>query len=327
MGLPAEILAALFAGFGVLLLATGIAYWQDRSSLSARIGSFVTPPAGQNTAVLRAMDRSNQAQSKWSKFPGWTGLGIAEERLVQAGMSVSVPKFLSLQVLACAVAWLLGFVFSLRAGASGLWVFLILIISVGLGVRVPRWIVTFMRARRLSKFEKQFPNVIDTISNALEAGLSLPQSLESIAREMPPPSGVEFSRVVLELSMGRSLIDALRGLLERVPLVDVDIFVTAIEIQYKIGGNLTDILRTIAHTVRERLRIRAEVNVLTAQQRASSWIVTGAPIAIAVVIFFVNPEYMGRLFDPGIGRVLLGYAVISVGIGFYVLQRIADIEV
>ena len=187
--------------------------------------------------------------------------------------------------------------------------------------------VRFKRARRLSKFEQRFPNAVDTIANALEAGLSLPQALESIGREMPPPTGVEFSRVVRELDMGRPLSEALHGLLERVPSVDVDIFTTAIEIQYKIGGNLSTILQTISHTVRERLRIRGEVSVLTAQQRASSWIVTGAPIAIAVVISLLNPEYMGRLFEPGIGRVLLGYAIVSVAVGFYVLQRIADIEV
>jgi tight adherence protein B len=261
------------------------------------------------------------------QFPGWTGLGIQEITLLQADMIVSPHRFLGMQALSAAVSVLLGFLFSIRTGIEGMFLPLVLVAMAWVGIRIPRWVVMFRRSRRLARFEQLFPNTIDTISSALEAGMSLPQSLESIAREMPPPIGTEFSRVLRELSMGSSLTEGLRGLLRRVPSGDVDIFVTAVEIQYRVGGNLSGILRTIAHTIRERLKMRSEVSVLTAQQRASTWIVTGAPIAIAAVISLVSPDYMVRLFDPGIGRVMLAYAVISVAIGFYILRRIADIEV
>lgn len=322
-----DTLAALCAGFAVVLVAAGLAHRRDTAWLTARLGAYVDGPMGQELGTYRMSARRRPATPLWSKFPGWSGLGIDEMMLVQADITMTMQRFLGYQAMSAAIAWVAGFLFAIRTGMEGIFVVIVLVFAIGVGVRIPRWVVRFKRARRLSKFEQRFPNAIDTIANALEAGMSLPQALESIAREMPPPTGTEFTRVVRELNMGRPLVEALHGLLERVPSVDVDIFVTAIDIQYKIGGNLSNILRTISHTVRERLRIRSEVNVLTAQQRASSWIVTGAPIAIAVVISIVNPEYMGRLFEPGIGRVLLGYAVISVSVGFYVLQRIADIEV
>ncbi|MFN0070251.1 MAG: type II secretion system F family protein [Chloroflexota bacterium] len=327
MGLSAETLAALCAGFAVVLVAAGLAHRRDTAWIGARLGSYVDGPGMSDLGANRSASRSRAPAPITARFPGWSGLGIDEMTLVQADVVMTIRKFLMFQALSAALSWVAGFLFAIRAGIEGIPLVFVLIFMIAMGVRIPRWVIGFKRARRLSKFEQRFASAIDTISNALEAGMSLPQALESIAREMPPPTGVEFTRVVRELNMGRSLSEALRGLLERVPSVDVDIFVTAIEIQYKIGGNLSNILRTISHTVRERLRIRSEVSVLTAQQRASSWIVTGAPISIALVISLVNPEYMGRLFDPGIGRVLLGYAIISVSIGFYVLQRIADIEV
>jgi tight adherence protein B len=116
-------------------------------------------------------------------------------------------------------------------------------------------------------------------------------------------------------------------MLARVPLTDVEIFVTAVHIQYRTGGNLSQILRTIAHTVRERLRIRGHIKVLTAQARLSSYVVTALPFVMALVIRWVNPTYFQRLLEPGTMRYAVIGAVVSVGLGYYVLRRIADIEV
>src|SRR5688500_13770688 len=165
------------------------------------------------------------------------------------------------------------------------------------------------------------------MANAIQVGQSLPQAIELIGRDMPAPVGPEFSQVVRETGLGVPFDQALDGLAERLGLRDVEIFVAAVHIQYRTGGNLSDTLRGIAKTIRERLRIRGEIRVLTGQQRISAYIVSALPLAIAVTIKVTSPTYFGRHLEPGPVRSLVVGGVLLVVAGFYVLRRIADIEV
>jgi tight adherence protein B len=144
---------------------------------------------------------------------------------------------------------------------------------------------------------------------------------------MPPPIGEEFGRMVHEASIAVPMDQALNNMLERVPSLDLEMLVSAINIQYRVGGNLSHILKTIAHTIRERVRIRGEIKTLTAQARLSSYIISGMPVAVVLILFVVSPNYISKLFDDGITRVMLVSGILGIISGYYVMQRIATIDV
>jgi len=181
--------------------------------------------------------------------------------------------------------------------------------------------------RRVRKFESQLAQAVDIMTGALQAGTSLPQSFELVAREMPSPIGVEFGRLLQEAALAVPLDQALNNMLERVPSADLEMLVSAINIQYRVGGNLSHILKTIAHTIRERVRIRGEINTLTAQARLSSYIISGMPFAVVGALMIISPSYIMKLFDPGITRVMLIGGLMGIVSGYYVMKRIAAIEV
>jgi tight adherence protein B len=144
---------------------------------------------------------------------------------------------------------------------------------------------------------------------------------------MPNPIGEEFGRLIQETKFGVPLDQGLENMVERVPSMDLEMLVTAINIQYRVGGNLSHILKTIAHTIRERVRIRGELNTLTAQARLSSYIIAIMPVVVVVALLFISPDYIKKLFDPGVTRVMLIGGILGIMAGFYVMKRIATIEV
>jgi tight adherence protein B len=160
--------------------------------------------------------------------------------------------------------------------------------------------------------------------------------MEAIATELPPPVSVEFERVVQEVRLGLSVSQALGNMLRRVPSEDLDLVVTAVNIQREVGGNLAEVLDTISFTIRERVRIKGEIRTLTAQGRLSGWIISFLPLALGFILFAISPEYMGQLLvreEPIILNILpCGWIVIAVGltmtiIGMVAIQKIVDIEV
>lgn len=157
-------------------------------------------------------------------------------------------------------------------------------------------------SRRLKRFEGQLPICVDAMASALQAGSSLPQVMEMISREMPAPIGEEMAAVVREMAVGVPMPEAFNNFLKRVHSLDLDMLLTAISIQYRVGGNLSQILRSISHTIRERLRIKGEIQVLTAQQRMSAYIVSLLPVGLIAVLFMISPGYISKLFLPGVTR-------------------------
>jgi tight adherence protein B len=195
------------------------------------------------------------------------------------------------------------------------------------GLALPHVMLRIQRGRRLRMFEQQLASALDSIANSMEVGLSVPQALEMVSRDMPAPLGPEFGQVLREMGMGLGLGEALDHLEERVPLQDVQIFVAAVHIQHRTGGFLSGVLRTISNTVRERVNLRGEIRSLTAQQRMSAYVVGALPILLALVLKFLSPAYFDRLLEPGLMRLFVVLAAVGVGIGFHLMLRIADIEV
>ena len=180
---------------------------------------------------------------------------------------------------------------------------------------------------RLNAFNKQLPDTIVLLSNSLRAGSSFLQSVELVSRESPAPMGPEMGRVVREVNLGLGMEEALANMVRRIKSDDLDLMVTAIGVQQQVGGNLAEILDTIAFTIRERVRIKGEIRTLTAQGRYSGYLVAFLPIAIMVTLNFINPEFMQPLFTELIGQILLVVGAIMMLIGFFAIQKITDIKV
>ena len=196
-----------------------------------------------------------------------------------------------------------------------------------LGYFLPRFWIGRRIGGRLGAFNKQLPDTITLLSNSLRAGSSFLQSIELVSREGGPPMSEEMGRVVREVNLGLGMEEALHNLVRRIKSEDLDLMVTAIGIQQQVGGNLAEILDTIAFTIRERVRIKGEINTLTAQGRVSGYLVAFLPIGLGAALNAINPAFMEPLFTQTIGRILIGVGAVMMTIGFFAIRKITDIKV
>jgi len=196
-----------------------------------------------------------------------------------------------------------------------------------LGYYAPRVYVKFRQARRQAAFSAQLPTALNLIATSLRSGYSLLQSMELLSKEMSAPIGEEFGRVVREMGLGIGLEGALNNLMRRMGNPDLELLVNAILIQHQVGGNLSEILEIISHTIRERVRIKGEIRVLTSQQQLSGYVVGALPFGVTVVLFIVNPAYMGQLFNGLCGILIFFSAFLLVGLAFILIRKIVQIEV
>jgi tight adherence protein B len=211
---------------------------------------------------------------------------------------------------------------------------IVLLIGVIIGFWVPRFWLNSRKSGRLKAFNKQLPDTVTLIANALRAGSSFLQAIELVVRESRPPISTEFGRVIREVNLGLPFDLALENMVKRVKSEDFELMATAIAIQHQVGGNLAEILDSIAFTIRERIRIKGEIRTLTAQQRLSGYVVGFLPFGLAFFIFLAAPTFFNPMFAKppeliGIpaGIWLLGIAVLAMGAGFMFIRRIVDIEV
>jgi tight adherence protein B len=238
--------------------------------------------------------------------------------LARANLKLKVSEYYAIRFgMMFAVGAIL---FLFRDPVSGL-------IGLVLGYFGPRIYVGRRIGGRLGAFNKQLPDTITLVSNSLRAGSSFLQSIELVSRESQPPMNEEMGRVVREVNLGLGMEEALHNMVRRINSEDLDLMVTAISIQQQVGGNLAEILDTIAFTIRERVRIKGEVNTLTAQGRYSGYLVAFLPIAIAFMINLISPAFMEPLFKSTIGQGLLVGGGIMMTIGFFAIRKITDIKV
>lgn len=196
-----------------------------------------------------------------------------------------------------------------------------------LGYLLPRAYLSRRQKDRQKRFVGQIADSLTLISNSLKAGYSFLQAMELVAQEMPPPISVEYRRVLKEVSLGVPTETSLEALARRVGSDDMDLVVTCVLIQRQVGGNLADVLDTIAFTIRQRIRIKGEIKTLTAQGRFSGLIVSLLPFALAGLVSVINPTYMKLLFTHPLGRPMLMVAFVSELVGIFVIRQITDIEV
>lgn len=182
-------------------------------------------------------------------------------------------------------------------------------------------------ARRRQRFVEQLPDILSLLVGSLRAGHGLNQALERVAGQLPPPAADEFGRLVRAVSLGLSVQKGLNDLAHRIGSDDLDLVVTAMNVQLEMGGNLAQTLDTISNTIRARIRIKREIQVMTSQQRLSGLILVAIPPFLAIILSIVNPNYMRQLTEPGLTRLLLVAALVAQVIGFVIIRRILDIEV
>ncbi|MFN2240687.1 MAG: type II secretion system F family protein [Anaerolineae bacterium] len=242
-----------------------------------------------------------------------------KEDLAQADLSLTVTEYLLIRGMLVVLFALVGYLIQHNL--------LVALVMAAVGLFLPTIYVRSRQTRRLRKFDSQLPDVLDHLQGSLRAGYGLLQAVEWIARQLPNPAGLEFDRVVREVQLGRGLMEALESMVRRIPSDDLSLIVTAIKIQYEVGGSLAEILEIVAHTIRERVRIMREINVLTSQQRYSGYVLIIMPIALALFLILINPEYEMRLFEPGPTLCIPIGAAVLMFLGYIIMRRIVDIEV
>lgn len=249
------------------------------------------------------------------------GFGLGE-RLARALISADVP------LTAAEFALLM-----LALGGAGFFfIGLRVNFAVGLlaGIVLAGLPVVYLRlaeARRRDAFVNQLPDLLTLLVGSLRAGYGLSQAIELVAREVPPPASKEFARVVRATSLGLPLQKALTVMSERIDSDDLDLVVTAINVQYEMGGNLSAVLETITDTIRERVRVLREVRVLTAQQRLTGTILALLPVGLAGAISILRPGYFDPFFEPGWPQMMPIAAIVMMVIGFFLIQKIVNIKV
>ena len=242
-----------------------------------------------------------------------------DRRLRQADMKIPVGTFLLLSL----VLFSLGIV----AGRILHWPTLLSVV-VGIGLlAVPNIIVDIKRRRRLKRFMNHFPEALEMFARSLRAGHSFTGAIQLVAQEMPDPIGPEFSKVFEEQNLGIPLRQALIGMTDRVDILDVKFFVTAILIQRETGGNLAEIIDKIAYVIRERFRVQGQLKIFTAQARMSGFILSLLPIVVAVLIGILNPGYLKPLWFEKTGRIMIAIAVTLQIMGMLAIRKIIRIKI
>jgi len=325
-----ENLAGVTVALGIFLIFLGLALyikyrrWQER--LHQLIGRHLEATSSSQDTSPEILPQ--KALLSWRIREKLKDIIITPKfrrELLTAGLGIAADKFILIRLAGALLCSLL--VMLLIPGNYPLFRTIAAIFGLIAGYQLPRAYLALRRKRRLSALERQLPDAIDVLAGALEAGSSLAQAMMLAAREMSNPISDELIKVVRDQELGLSQEEALRRMLERCPSEDLDMMITAINIQYRVGGSLAHVLKSISTTIRERLRIKGEIKVLTAQGRISAYIVTAIPFLLTAVIFLLNRSYIMPLFTTNMGRIMLAVALAGIMMGYYMMRRIIAIKV
>jgi tight adherence protein B len=306
---------AVFIGFLGLWRTT-----RNLDPLEARLKEF---GVGRHDVMMAADGEETTARRRlaWptvSRLLAGFGLGprIAT-LLMRADVPLTAAEFALIMFGVGLVGFVIGFV---RLGpAFGL------LFGVPLSF-IPLFYVRYLGGRRRRLFTEQLPDILTLLVGSLRAGYGLSQSLEMLVDQLPDPAAKEFARVMRAVEFGMPITQALNEMASRVDSDDLDLVVTAINVQHEVGGNLAQTLEIIGETVRERIRILRQIRVLTAQQRITGYVLAVWPVIVGFAFFLINPDYIMRLFEPGL-RWLPAAAAVAMIAGFLMIRRIVDIEV
>ena len=308
----------------VILLIAGIvvSIGSERSIVEERLGQYTEDEFDKQIA---AAEDDSSALADWVNVQversSW-GEGVAKN-LAQADIKLKPGEYVAMIIiLIIALGALAYFVGGKSFVSAGIGVFIALILP---GMYVKR-----QKSKRLQSFSDQLPDMLNLMVNGLRAGYSTVQAMEAVSKELPPPISVEFRRLVQEMQIGISMEQALDNLYRRIPSDDLDLVIAAINVQREVGGNLAEILDTISYTIRERVRIKGEIRVMTSQVMYSGRFLSLLPFILGLFLYFMNRPYMMLFFDPDYrlcGGIMIGLILILISSGYFAMTRVANIEV
>jgi tight adherence protein B len=331
------IVVAAIAAVAILLIALGVASSGSGSGVSARLERYAAgtkdKKEGKKPEGLAELIAQSSALASLNRVVEQRDFGanLARE-IARADLKLKPSEFLGIWAASTVGLPVLFFIIGFVLPSFGS--IIALIGALILGFLLPRMWLSRRKSSRLGAFNKQLPDTITLVANALRAGSSFLQAIELVVRESRPPVSTEFSRVIREVNLGLPFDQAMENMVRRVRSDDFELMATAINIQHSVGGNLAEILDSIAYTIRERVRIKGEIRTLTAQQRLSGYVVGLLPFGLAGFIFLAAPTFFDPMFDPKVavaglpaGIIILGFGVLMMMIGFFFIQKIVDIEV
>jgi tight adherence protein B len=306
--------------FLLLLIGVIVSVTSERAFVEERIGRYIEEEPlphtkGEKPAIFRDwVDKKVERTSMGGR--------IGKE-LARADLKLKPIEYIGLIIISGFGVAVLGWFFG---GGSPIFA------AVGFifGMFLPRFYVKRQQSQRLIRFSEQLPDMLNLMVNSLRAGYSVSQAMEAVSKEMPAPISDEFRRVVQEMQLGVTMSQALDNLLRRIPSDDLDLMIAAMNVQREVGGNLAEILDTISYTIRERVRIKGEIRVLTTQVAYSGKFLSLMPVLIALVLWVLNRPYMMMFFEEDtrmIGIPVLIFGALMVLAGAYVMGKISDIEV
>lgn len=308
-------------GVAVVLLVIGIilSVTSDRRLVDNRLNKYLEEEKPQEAKEAKAAltDWVNKRVEKSS-----IGEKIARS-LARADLKFKPGEYIALYVIAIVGLGLIAFLLGGRLLFSA-------IIGGVIGAFLPGMYVRSQQTKRLQKFNDQLPDMLSLMVNSLRAGFSTLQAMEAVSKELPPPICDEFRRVVQEMQLGIPMEKALANLLRRIPSEDLDFVVTSINVQREVGGNLAEIMDIISYTIRERIRIKGEIRVLTAQVSYSGKILSLMPVGLLIILYFLNRDYILEMFTPEnriCGFISLGTALLLIVVGYVIMNKIAQVEV
>jgi tight adherence protein B len=324
------------AAMAILLIAAGIATSGGGSGINVRLERYASGKGDAKSGGsqnLGEMLTQSAAMTQFNKVVEARDFGanLARE-IARADLKLKVSEFLG--IWAGSTIGIPLIMLFLSVGITPLRNPIILLVGGIVGFFLPRFWLGRRKGGRLNAFNKQLPDTITLIANALRAGSSFLQAIELVVRESRPPISTEFGRVIREVNLGLPFEQALENMVRRVKSDDLELMATAISIQHTVGGNLAEILDSIAYTIRERVRIKGEIRTLTAQQRLSGYVVGFLPIGLAGFIYLAAPKFFDPMFakPPEVLGLPAGVIIMFLGgfmmfMGFMFIRKIVDIEV
>jgi tight adherence protein B len=308
------VLALVLLVVGLIVSATG-----DKTSMDDRLNKYLEEEKKTDDKDSKGAltDWVNKRVEK-SSF----GERISRE-LARADLKFKPGEYMAMYVIAVIGGALIAFLLGGRLLISA-------VIGAGIGALLPRMYVKNQQSKRLTRFNDQLPDMLNLMVNGLRAGFSTLQAMEAVSKELPAPICDEFRRVVQEMQLGIPMEKALANLLRRIPSQDLDFLVTAVNVQREVGGNLAEIMDVISYTIRERVRIKGDIRALTAQAMYSGRALALMPIGLLCILWFLNRSYVMEFFNKDnilCGGIALGGAGVLIAIGYFVMTRIANVEV
>jgi tight adherence protein B len=317
----AGVLAVIILVFGIISIRS-----ERQGEIEERLGRY-TSEYGSLLAGFEDLETPASVEDEQSVIARRLDAALADRgfakkwstQLARADLKLTVAEYFSLHIISAIGAFLIGtalFATPIGGGVAGI-----------AGLFFPRFYVARKQSQRLNNFEGQLPDTLSLWVNALRSGYSVLQSMEAIAKESPEPTSIEFRRVVMEVQLGIPMQDALEHLHNRMPSDDLDLVNTAVNIQREVGGNLAEILDSISHTIRDRIKLKGEIRVLTSQGRITGWVISMLPIILTMFLYVVSPNYMGNLIENRMcGWPMLGCGLGLIGTGAAIIQKIVDIQ-